>query len=86
MNTGAQRSVETAAFRVMPPTPLVEIAYHVPCVYGEQFFIVVRTGTMVVDYGFGRIVDGFVVAVYTACEVYIFGIHEETLIKEPDTA
>lgn len=74
--------VHGAAFGVVQPTPFVEIANHVDGMNEEHAEAVARGGRVAVFDAHGRVVEGEPAAVKTACDVDVFGVHEEAFVEE----
>lgn len=74
--------VEQVPFRIVYPSPFVEVSDHVDDMYPEHSERFVRCRFVVMDYGRPRPIYCEIVSVYAACEIDILGIHEEPLIED----
>lgn len=74
-------AVPLAAFRVVPPSPFVEIAHHVHAVGQHQAETVVASLLMGMHNGHIRVKHGEPMPVHSSCYVYILGIEEESRVE-----
>lgn len=74
-------AVSDAALLVEEPAPFVEVAAHVGDVDEEHTGAVPRCGGVFVDDAHTGPVEHFAEICHAACDVDVFGVHEEALVE-----